>query len=134
MTESTKWPKHIEACIKAYLELGPNVRFHCAKYHNIHFSYVINNQELPWEVSPLPKSDIEQWGNEYNRYVQLVVPGDSLTSWYDSFDICVTNRRSSVCLAMHHRVIDGETGRIKLFETLKVFESKAMLSSGSDDK
>ena len=125
MTESTKWPEHIEACIRAYLELGPDARFHCIGHHNIHFDYVMSHRGLLWKVSPIPKPDILQWGNEYNQYNQLVIPGNSVISWYDSFDICVTNRRDSVCLAMHHRVIDGDTGRVKLFETLKVCESKA---------
>ena len=140
MTESTKWPKHIEACIKAYLELGPGARFHCIGKANAPFIYVMSHRDLLWEVSPILKPDIKEWGNQYNQYDQydqydqLILPRNAIISWYDSFDTCVTNRRDSSCLAMHYRVIDGETGRMKLFETLEVFGPKAILSSGSDDK
>ena len=125
MTESPKWPKHIEACIKASLELGPDVRFKCIGHGTYPFHYVMSHPDFLWTVLPLLKPDIEQWGNEYHQYDKFIVPGTSFTYWSNSFDACINNRLKTVCLAMHYRIIDGETGRVKSFKTLKVFDGKA---------
>ena len=127
MTEQTKWPKHIEACIKASLELGPDVRFNCSWYHNVHLSYVMDNQSLLWEVSTPSKPDIEQWGNEYD---QGESSGSSVTWWHSTLVDCIGSRHNPTCISMHHRIIDGETGKLKFSEVTSIFPAVSIFQGG----
>ena len=121
MIEPTRWPEHIVACIKASAELGPDVKFYCKEAETEDLSFVIRNINYAWVVSPPPKPDIEQWGNEYN---QADSSGNSIISWHNTLGGCVSSRTDSTCISMHHRIIDGATGKLKLSDVMSIFEGK----------
>ena len=112
-----KWPKHIEDCLKASIEHGPDAEFVCDEvWRDASIYQVLANMEYAWKLVPLRKPDIEQWGNEY--------PQSALQStiyWRTNLAACSESRRHN-CIAIHHRIIAGETGKTKFFETMEVLK------------
>ena len=114
-----KWPKHIEDCLKASIEHGPDARFTYANKvlelgHVYAINTVVSNLNLEWEFIPKRKPDIEQWGNEYADVGNRIQFLPSLER--------ASKCRSLGCIAVQHRIVDGETGKTKLFETLEVIK------------
>ena len=108
-----KWPKHIEECLAASIEHGPDTRFEAPEAGSFgDISYVLVLPQYLWKYLPPHKPDIEQWGNEY---------ADGNMFWRSSLAIAC-NSYANHRIAIHHRIVDGETGMTKLFETLEVFK------------
>ena len=108
-----KWPEHIIECIKASLERGPDARFsNSGHWVDASLIHVLSHLQYVWEPVPPPKPDIEQWGNEYadmGRRIQFQLSRE-----------LANKQRASGCIAIHHRIVDGESGMTKFFETLEV--------------
>ena len=114
-----KWSTQIEECLRASLEHGPDAMFKAPnvglEFGITHIYNVLLHSNLQWRYAPpQAKPDIEQWGNEY-------ADGDQIIYWRNSLD--ETNDRDSPDrIALQHRIVDRETGKTKLFETLEVFK------------
>ena len=108
-----KWPTHIEKCLEASYEHGPDARFICNEIAGkSSIRTVLTYDDLNWKVAPPPKPDVEQWGNEYadmGRRIQFQLSRE-----------LANKHRASGCIAIHHRIVDGESGMTKFFATLEV--------------
>ena len=108
-----KWPRHIEDCLKASIEHGPDAIFTCDEIAgNNCIRMVLAYADQNWQFIPPPKPDIEQWGNEY---------ADGKVFWRSSLAIAC-NSYANNRIALHHRIVDGKTGKTKFFETLDAFK------------
>ena len=117
-----KWTKNIEDCLAASIEHGPDAMFMCNEDGNDYMiATVMLHPTLHWIYLP-PKPDIEQWGNEYALQHVPNYPGQETIYWHSSIDNAngADLGNDDERTALHHRIVDGETGKTKLFETLSV--------------
>ena len=122
-----KWTKHIEDCIKASLEYGPDARFtHDDKVlepmHGYAINTVVTNLTLGWRYIPPLKPDIEQWGNEYELQHVPNHPSQKTIYWHGSRNGAqwADLGNDDELTAVHRRIVDGKTGKTKFFQTLEV--------------
>ena len=128
MTESTKWPEHIEECLKASIEHGPGARFSYGSASSIlygnNISSVIFAPTANWEyIAPRPLNT-EEWGNEYVLQYGLFSSRHKTIVWYKSIEDAnfAETKSKDKRIAFHHRILEGTTGETLRFSTLKVFK------------
>ena len=107
------WPKHIEACLKASIEHGPDARFVCSEHQSTdNIDGVLLKPHHGWELVKPKLKYTEQWGNEYV---------DSRMCWSDSLDMANGSAGDSR-IALHYRRISASSGKTIFFVTLEVFK------------